>query len=294
MGSGGMIVMDDTACMVDVARYFMDFCRDESCGKCVPCRVGTTQMHTPAHRDLRRATPPWPTWTSWSDCRDMVKHTSLCGLGQTRPQPGVLRRCATSATSTSPTSRTATCPAGVVPARRRGRSVHMSVVHPDDRRHARRRRRRPDASWRSPPRTASTSRRCATSTASPTSAPAGCAWSRWPARRKLLPACVTAVAEGMEVRPPRRGLAEYRRTILEMLFVGAQPRLLGVRGQRPLRAAGPGREPGRRPRSAAGYQPAASASTPATRCSASTTTAASCAPAACGSATRSRAPTPGT
>ena len=45
MGSGGMVVMDDTVCMVDVARYFMDFCRDESCGKCVPCRVGTTQLH---------------------------------------------------------------------------------------------------------------------------------------------------------------------------------------------------------------------------------------------------------
>ena len=37
--------MDDTVCMVDVARYFMDFCRDESCGKCIPCRVGTTQLH---------------------------------------------------------------------------------------------------------------------------------------------------------------------------------------------------------------------------------------------------------
>ena len=46
MGSGGMIVMDDTSCMVDVARYFMDFCREESCGKCIPCRVGTTQLHT--------------------------------------------------------------------------------------------------------------------------------------------------------------------------------------------------------------------------------------------------------
>src|SRR5690242_9312878 len=45
MGSGGMIVMDETSCMVDVARYFMDFCMTESCGKCVPCRVGTYQMH---------------------------------------------------------------------------------------------------------------------------------------------------------------------------------------------------------------------------------------------------------
>jgi bidirectional [NiFe] hydrogenase diaphorase subunit len=45
MGSGGMIVMDDTSCMVDVARFFMEFCMTESCGKCVPCRVGTVQMH---------------------------------------------------------------------------------------------------------------------------------------------------------------------------------------------------------------------------------------------------------
>ena len=44
MGSGGLIVMDETSCMVDVARYFMEFCRDESCGKCIPCRAGTVQM----------------------------------------------------------------------------------------------------------------------------------------------------------------------------------------------------------------------------------------------------------
>ena len=45
MGSGGMIVMDQTTNMVDVARFFMEFCMDESCGKCVPCRAGTVQMH---------------------------------------------------------------------------------------------------------------------------------------------------------------------------------------------------------------------------------------------------------
>ena len=44
MGSGGMIVMDDSTSMVDIAHYFMEFCRDESCGKCVPCRVGTVQL----------------------------------------------------------------------------------------------------------------------------------------------------------------------------------------------------------------------------------------------------------
>ena len=45
MGSGGMIVMDESSCMVDVAKYFMEFCMTESCGKCIPCRVGTYQMH---------------------------------------------------------------------------------------------------------------------------------------------------------------------------------------------------------------------------------------------------------
>src|SRR5262249_32250606 len=45
MGSGGMIVMDETTNMVEVARYFMEFCMDESCGKCIPCRAGTVQMH---------------------------------------------------------------------------------------------------------------------------------------------------------------------------------------------------------------------------------------------------------
>ncbi len=45
MGSGGMIVMDDSSCMVDVAKFFMEFCKSESCGKCVPCRVGTYQMY---------------------------------------------------------------------------------------------------------------------------------------------------------------------------------------------------------------------------------------------------------
>ena len=71
MGSGGMIVMDETSCMVDVAKYFMDFCRDESCGKCVPCRVGTVAALQPARQDHqgrgRRWTtsPPWRAWPTW-------------------------------------------------------------------------------------------------------------------------------------------------------------------------------------------------------------------------------------
>ena len=56
MGSGGLIVMDDASCMPDVAKFFMEFCMDESCGKCVPCRVGTVQMlsHPAAHHQRQR------------------------------------------------------------------------------------------------------------------------------------------------------------------------------------------------------------------------------------------------
>jgi len=86
MGSGGMIVMDETTRMVDVARFFMEFCMDESCGKCIPCRAGTVQMHglltkildgRATDRDLQQL----------EELCDMVKNTSLCGLGQTAPNP---------------------------------------------------------------------------------------------------------------------------------------------------------------------------------------------------------------
>jgi bidirectional [NiFe] hydrogenase diaphorase subunit len=86
MGSGGMIVMDQTTNMVEIARFFMEFCMDESCGKCIPCRAGTVQMHhlldkianrQATARDLARL----------EELCDMVKDTSLCGLGQTAPNP---------------------------------------------------------------------------------------------------------------------------------------------------------------------------------------------------------------
>jgi len=88
MGSGGMIVMDESSCMVDVAKYFMDFCMTESCGKCIPCRVGTYQMHriltaignmTATEQDLKML----------EELCDLLKHTSLCGLGQSAPNPVV-------------------------------------------------------------------------------------------------------------------------------------------------------------------------------------------------------------
>ncbi len=86
MGSGGMVVMDDTTNMVDVARFYMQFCMEESCGKCVPCRAGTVQMHNVLKKILdRKAT--LKDLESLEELCDMVKHTSLCGLGQTAPNP---------------------------------------------------------------------------------------------------------------------------------------------------------------------------------------------------------------
>jgi bidirectional [NiFe] hydrogenase diaphorase subunit len=86
MGSGGMIVMDETTRMVDVARFFMEFCMDESCGKCVPCRAGTAQMHNLLNKILAgRATAR--DLQKLEELCYMVKNTSLCGLGQTAPNP---------------------------------------------------------------------------------------------------------------------------------------------------------------------------------------------------------------
>ncbi len=86
MGSGGMIVMDDSTRMVDVARYFMEFCVDESCGKCVPCRAGTQQMLHLLEKILNRKATGHDLAKLEELC-DMVRHTSLCGLGQTAPNP---------------------------------------------------------------------------------------------------------------------------------------------------------------------------------------------------------------
>ena len=88
MGSGGMIVMDETSCMVDVAKYFMEFCMSESCGKCVPCRAGTAQMHA----ILEKITAGEATAADLAlleELCDLVRNTSLCGLGQSAANPVV-------------------------------------------------------------------------------------------------------------------------------------------------------------------------------------------------------------
>lgn len=86
MGSGGMVVMDDTTCMVEVARYFLSFTQAESCGKCVPCRLGTKQMLEILTRITRGRGQEGDIETLYDIART-VKECSLCGLGQTCPNP---------------------------------------------------------------------------------------------------------------------------------------------------------------------------------------------------------------
>jgi bidirectional [NiFe] hydrogenase diaphorase subunit len=86
MGSGGMIVMDDSSCMVDVAKYFMDFCMSESCGKCIPCRVGTYQMHE-LLKNITNMQGASADISKLEELADVLKNTSLCGLGQSAPNP---------------------------------------------------------------------------------------------------------------------------------------------------------------------------------------------------------------
>ena len=86
MGSGGMIVMDEDTCMVDIARYFLDFTRKESCGECVPCRLGTKQM-LDILDDITQGHGQIEDIDLLVDIAEGVKLGSLCGLGQTAPNP---------------------------------------------------------------------------------------------------------------------------------------------------------------------------------------------------------------
>ncbi len=86
MGSGGMVVMDQNTNMVDVAQFYMDFCREESCGKCIPCRAGTVQMHEMLTKILKGKATLADMEKLETLCL-MVKETSLCGLGMSAPNP---------------------------------------------------------------------------------------------------------------------------------------------------------------------------------------------------------------
>ncbi len=86
MGSGGMIVMDEDNCMVDVARFFLDFTVDESCGKCTPCREGTKRMLEILNR-IVEGKGSLEDLDTLEELSETIKDTSLCGLGQTAPNP---------------------------------------------------------------------------------------------------------------------------------------------------------------------------------------------------------------
>jgi bidirectional [NiFe] hydrogenase diaphorase subunit len=86
MGSGGMVVMDQNTNMVDVAQFYMEFCREESCGKCIPCRAGTVQMHEALTKILKGQATLADIEKLEALCL-MVKETSLCGLGMSAPNP---------------------------------------------------------------------------------------------------------------------------------------------------------------------------------------------------------------
>jgi len=95
MGSGGLVVMDEDTCMVDVAKFFMDFIQRESCGKCIPCREGTRRMleileditHKPVNGSEHMALHRFKGITQIEKLAKVIKETSLCGLGQTAPNP---------------------------------------------------------------------------------------------------------------------------------------------------------------------------------------------------------------
>ncbi len=86
MGSGGLIVMDDSNCMVNIAKYFLEFTQDESCGKCVPCRVGTRHMLDILNR-ICSGDGKMEDLDELERMGEHIKSASLCGLGQTAPNP---------------------------------------------------------------------------------------------------------------------------------------------------------------------------------------------------------------
>ncbi|MEM3715888.1 MAG: NuoF family protein [Candidatus Bathyarchaeia archaeon] len=86
MGSGGIVVIDDESCMVDTAWFFTDFCVDESCGKCVPCRVGLLKMRNILER-IRKGEGRLEDLDILFELGEYVRDVSLCGLGQTAPNP---------------------------------------------------------------------------------------------------------------------------------------------------------------------------------------------------------------
>jgi ferredoxin len=86
MGSGGMIIMDEDDCVVDIAKFYMAFCVDESCGKCAPCRIGTRQMHDILDR-ISKGTGKVEDLDTLQKIGQAMQRASLCLLGGSAPNP---------------------------------------------------------------------------------------------------------------------------------------------------------------------------------------------------------------
>ncbi|MBE0637484.1 MAG: 4Fe-4S binding protein [Bacteroidales bacterium] len=95
MGSGGMVVMDEDTCIIDMVKYFINFLQNESCGKCIPCREGTNRMYEilneitqrPAQTDEHKSLSRFQGVLQLENLAKVIKETSLCGLGKTAPNP---------------------------------------------------------------------------------------------------------------------------------------------------------------------------------------------------------------
>jgi len=111
MGSGGMIVMDEDDCMVNVARFFLEFTLDESCGKCTPCRIGNKRLHEML-AEICDGRATMETLAKLKNLSKTIKDTALCGLGQTSPNP-VLSTIANFEDEYLAHIREQKCPAGV-------------------------------------------------------------------------------------------------------------------------------------------------------------------------------------
>ena len=102
MGSGGLIVMDEDTCMVDIAKFFLDFTVDESCGKCTPCRVGTKRLLEILDKIIAGQRRHWRIWTNWKSCANYIKSALSLRLGSDGSQPGSLHSAVRSGTNMWP------------------------------------------------------------------------------------------------------------------------------------------------------------------------------------------------
>ena len=123
IGSGGMVVMDESSCMVDVAKYFLEFLQDESCGKCVPCRLGIDRM-LEIVTDITEGRGRPDQLDLLEELADTVSQTALCGLGKTAPNP-VLSTLRYFRTEYEAHIKEKKCPAGVC------RSLITYFIDPD-------------------------------------------------------------------------------------------------------------------------------------------------------------------